>query len=325
MAATEYFDVELIAAFIDGRLRGTERERVVKLLGESEAAFEVYADALRARADLGEADVIPITPALRRRNRPWLLAIPALAAAALLVAVLPRMRERPSDGLLAMPSELIVRPLLAQSTARPLIGQSRAQPVTRQRELAVALGPTLDEQSWPVTRGGGPVLVDSAAYLRLGVRATDLQVALAVEDRDRAGRTAGEMLDLLGSVNLSDASRADYAKIRTRITSGDSLGQIAESARRADDSLGALLGSHWFGLGKWFRAGELAARAHSAPFFASSETNEFLDVAMQREGLAPDDVGLLRDVAGLAEGGVTDDEFEPVQEKFAELIRRHGG
>ena len=53
MAAPENIDLELIAAFIDGKLAGAERERVVKLLGESEHAFEIYADAVRTRDDVG--------------------------------------------------------------------------------------------------------------------------------------------------------------------------------------------------------------------------------------------------------------------------------
>ena len=42
MAATDEFDPDLVAAFIDGRLSGAERERVVRLLAESEEAFEIY-------------------------------------------------------------------------------------------------------------------------------------------------------------------------------------------------------------------------------------------------------------------------------------------
>jgi len=320
MAATEDVDVELIAAFIDGRLAGAERDRVVKLLGESEAAFEVYVDALRARADLeggeadltgiapDEADVIPIAPAARRRDRRWLVAVPAAAAAVLLVVLLPTMQGRRNGAVLAMPAQTILAPL-----------------PTGQVELASALGPGWDAATWSVTRGAGPVLVDSATYVRLGVRATDLQVALATANRALAAQMAGEIIGLLGSVNLSDAARANYADIRKQITDGDSLGQIIVNASRADTSMSSLLDSHWYGLGKWFRAGELAARAHSAPFFASSGTTSFLDSAIGRERLAADDVELLRQVEGLAEGGVTDTEFKSVQEKFAELIRRHGG
>ena len=71
MAASEDIDLELIAAFMDGRLKGAERERAIKLLRDSEAAFEVYADALRARADLGDSKVVPIGTAARKKPLPW--------------------------------------------------------------------------------------------------------------------------------------------------------------------------------------------------------------------------------------------------------------
>ena len=84
MAATDEFDPDLVAAFIDGRLSGAERERVVRLLAESEEAFEIYADAVRARADLDAEAIIPLPipdPVPIRRPR-WLMAGAPLAAAA---------------------------------------------------------------------------------------------------------------------------------------------------------------------------------------------------------------------------------------------------
>src|SRR5215204_1243142 len=87
MAAFDEVDLELIGALMDGRLTGAERERAIKLLGESEAAFEIYTDAVRARADLEK--VVPIKPWLDKR---LLVGVPAAAAAALLVAVLPSIQ-----------------------------------------------------------------------------------------------------------------------------------------------------------------------------------------------------------------------------------------
>lgn len=307
MAATDEFDPDLLAAFIDGRLSGADRERVVKLLAESEAAFEVYADAVRARDDL-DADAIipiPVRPPVPGRWPRWLtVGAPLAAAAALLIAVLPRVVPNPA-ATLAMPAESIAKPL----TDRP--------------QLAVALRSALDEPRWSATRGGVSAFVDSTAALRLGARATDLQVALAVGDRERANRVVAEMVDLLDSVNLSDAARAEYGEIRKRITTGDSTSALIGAAATADEHLRVFLDSRWYGVGKWLAAGELAARAHSADFFKSSETTRFIEAAIRSGGFAPDEVEALRQIEGVAKRGIAENEFDKVQETFAKLIQRH--
>lgn len=309
MAETEDFAPDLIAAFIDGTLSGAERARVVKLLAESEAAFEVYADALKAGADL-DADPIPF-PAPRPKPVPrprWqTVGVPLAAAAALLIAVFPAVQSRRANATVAMRAESI------------------AQPLTGQPQLAVALRSALDAPRWSVNRGGGSTSVDSTAALRLGVRATDLQVALAVGDRERASRLAAEMEDLLGSMTLGDGSSADYVDLRKQITEGDSIGQIVRAASAADDNLRDLLRSRWYGFGKWLAVGELAARVHSADFFRSSETARFLDVAIRSGGFAPDEIDALRQIEIVAKRGIADSEFETVRARFAELIQRHAG
>ena len=301
MAATDEFDPDLLAAFIDGKVSRADRERVVRLLAESEAAFEVYADAVRAREDLDADAIVPLPV----RRRWWLTAgAPLAAAAALLIAVLPRVVSNPA-GSFALSAETI------------------AQPLTDRPQLATALRSALDEPRWSATRGGVSAFVDTAAALRLGARATDLQVALAVGDRDRANRVVAEMVDLLDSVNLSDAARAEYGEIRQRITAGDSIGAIADAAATADEHLHDFLESRWYGIGKWLAAGELAARAHSSEFFKSSETTQFIEAAIESGVLAPDEVEALRRIEGVAKRGIAENEFDAVRETFAKLIKRH--
>jgi hypothetical protein len=306
MAATDEFDAELVAAFIDGKLSGADRERVVRLLAQSEEAFEIYADAVRARADLHADGIIPFEPPVPvPPRRTWWLKVgaPLAAAAALLIAVLPRVISN-SAATFAMRAESI------------------AQPLTDRPQLAMALRSAMDEPRWSATRGGVATVVDSTAALRLGARATDLQVALAVGDRERASRMAAEMVDLLDSVNLSDAARAEYADLRQHITTGDSL-SLVQAAATADEHLREFLNSRWYGIGKWLAAGELAARTHSADFFKSSETERFIEAAIRSGSFAPDEVEALRQVEGVAKRGIAENEFEMVRETFAKMIQRH--
>ena len=319
MAATDEFDPDLVAAFIDGKLSGADRERVVRLLADSEEAFEIYADAVRARADLEAEGIIPLPvpdpvpvrpaadPVPIRRSR-WLTAgAPLAAAAALLIAVLPRVETNLANAAFAMRAESIAQPL----TGRP--------------QLAMALRSGLDEPRWSATRGGPSTFVDTTAALRLGARATDLEVAIAVGDRERAGRLVTEMVELLDSVTLSDATRAEYGELRKRINTGGSISSIKAAAVTADEHLHDFLDSRWYGTGKWLAASELAARAHSADFFKSSETARFLKAAIRSGEFAPDEVEALRQVERAAKRGIAENEFAMVRETFAKLIQRHAG
>lgn len=321
MEASHDFDLELIAAFIDGRLPPAERNRVIKLLAESDAAFEVYADAVRTRDDLGAGSVVPIP---RPVPRSWVTVLPIALAAGLVIAVLPTVQARRADSVLATPTRSILQPLVTERDSRQLVAANTLATITRRTDLAAAIGPGWENHDWSVMRGGSTALVDSASALRLGVRATDLQVALAIGDRDLAARLAADMVELLAAVDLSNASRSDYEQIRARITAGDSIREIGSAASRVEGDLSALLDSPWFGFGKWLGAGEAAGRAHAASFFTSTETARFLNSGFVRAHLAPGELDALRQVSA-QKGTISAREFETVQLTFAELIRRHGG
>jgi len=308
MAAADEVDLELIGALMDGRLTGAERERAIKLLGNSEAAFEIYADAVRARADLDEAKVVPIAEARRPRVRSWRVASPFAVAALLMIAVLPAIRAGRDRGVLDASVASIASPILSGTS-----------------DLPGKLASNWAERDWPVLRGGGASFVDSTTSFRLGVRATDLRIALAQADATRAERIAGEIVDLLRPLNLADAVRVDYEALRSTLASGSVSPQITAKADRDEVDLAKILGSRWFDVGKWFAAGDIAARAHSASFFSDPKTARFLDWGIERGSLAPRDVELLRQVAAFREQGVTPENFEQVQRAFAELIRRYGG
>lgn len=307
-ASNHEIDHELIAAFIDGRLSGADRARAMKLLAESEAAFEVYSDALRVRADLDDRGVVSIAAARRRRgHRGWWGVVPLAAAAALLFAIVPRMGSGVGDGALSAPSAVLARPLTARA------------------DLAAALGGDWSTRTWSVSRGGSTGAVDSATAFRLGARAVDLYVALAVDDRQRVGQLSGEMLGALSQLTLSDAAAAEYSALRAQLTGGESREQLLAQAARAEVAMEQRLGSSWFGFGRWCAAGELAAAARSADFFTSDVTADFLESADESRTFAPADTEALRRVADLARKGVTGGEFDAIRQILQTLISRHGG
>src|SRR6476619_8482004 len=80
-------DLELLAALIDGRLSGTERDRAMKLLADSDEALEIFASTVRHQRPA--ATVVPISTA--RRWRQWKVLTPVAAAAALAIVFVPQL------------------------------------------------------------------------------------------------------------------------------------------------------------------------------------------------------------------------------------------
>jgi len=312
MAASEEVDLELIAAFMDGGLTGAERERAIKLLGNSEAAFEVYADALRVRADLeGGKGVIAIDSGRKRRPFPWRQVGSWAAAAVVLVAVVPAMRARRERMDLNAPASQITLAM----TQRPDLGRT--------------LTGDWDQRAWSVSRGGGSSLVDSTIAFRLGVRAADVYAAVAARDTVRADRLIGEVLGSLDAVDASDGVRAEYSTLRRSLREGETGQQLVDRTAQAEGSLEELLSppleSRWFSLGRWLGGGELAAGTRTKAFFDDPRTVRLLKAIAERPEISPDDAELFRQIVLLAEQGVSGKDYETIRQHFQTLIRRYGG
>ena len=306
MAESDEVDLELIGALMDGRLTGAERERAIKLLGNSEAAVEIYTHAVRARADLDEVKVVPIDSGRRPSALPWRVIGPVAAAAMLLIAVMPVMRARRDRAELAASADQITVAM------------------TRRPDLARTLTGDWDQRAWAVTRGGNSQLVDTTIAFRLGVRAVDLSVAVAAHDTARADRLMAEMIASLDRVELSNAVKARYETLRVQQARGDTGEPLAVGTSSAERDLSELLDSFWFAFGRWVGAGELAARTQTKEFFADPRTAYFLELASRRREVSPADAELLDQIAALAAKG-GDVDFGTIRQHFLTLIRRHGG
>lgn len=300
-------DFELIAAFIDGRLGPADRERAMALLAASDVAFDVFVDATRARAELGDS-VVPIGRARRwRSRRVWWVVAPATAAAVLMLAVLPRTGARSERH--------------AAVSATALIGALGGV------DLRVATSARGQERGWSLTRGGGASLADSATAFRLGVRAFDLRVAAIADDRQAAERLVGEMLDRISAVQFSQFVAARYTNLRSEI-GGTAREQLLVDVTQAETALGSLLEGNaddvfWFNYGKWSAAAELAADARSRAFFQSELSTRLVGDALSRAGGTRGDSLDLRRASDLARANATDHDFELERDALRSLIKKH--
>lgn len=294
---------EVLAAFLDGRLSGKERRRVVAHLDACGDCYELFSEAVRFQ---GEEEPRGRLVGAERFGRPrWLW--PAVAAAAVLVVLV-------AVPILRMESE---RPVVATLTggeeavsSRQLVA-SLAVPDTA--ELASALRPRLAE---------GPGFAErtsrEAAAFRAGVWLVHVQAAGRAAEADPAEKGLRELAATLEDAGV--AARLDE-DVREALAAAkaERFGDVAEAAGAIERRTRALLPPLPLALGAWAEAGRLAAATGDTAYFASP------GFAMLYERTAdadlPASVGeSLTRIRELAQDGEVDPaELEELEEQFREL------
>lgn len=303
MADSERFDPEEIAALIDGKLHGAERSRAIDRLAGSPAAFDAFAEAVRFREEqrvaAGIEDLEPPAP----RWRGWRPLAAAAAVALLVGAPVVWTTMIRSTGPVA--AREVVAPLLASDAFRVDVGESWRS------------------RSWSVTRGAPVRLVEPSLAFRLGVRAVDLEIALALGDTAAAAGMVGEMREWLGGVDMAQSVAARYGDLGAQLAAGASTTHLVAASHAAEGALEALLDSPSFPLGKWIGAAQVAARLRVTEFFESP------DAARLFSGLDPERfpevAGALRRVEDLLSDGLADAEYPELERLLDEVVRISAG
>lgn len=297
-------DLELIAAFIDGRLVGDDRARAMKLLADSSEALELYAEAARERYGTPDSTVVPITTGRRWRFRT--LVIPIAVAAGLAIITVPVLRNR---------------------GASPVSAREYASELGRDPRFVSELTAGWEQRAWPVSRGADQAVqasgsaADSVVAFRLGVRSVDLQVALQQGDTVLARRMIGDILEMLNSLPLSAAVAQRYEELRSHLAT-DSRSGTADRAAEAERHLRERLASASFAFGQWISAAELAARTRDSAFFHSAYASRSLK---SLAGLSKDEQEAVRSVDTRAKQASTDRAFEDVDQTLRRMIQGLGG
>lgn len=302
-------DAETLAAFVDGRLSGAERNRVVEHLAACDRCHEVVTDTVHllrdpALAEDEEEDISPaVTPGkvLRPPAGRFRRALPLAAAlaAAALVALL----------VWTPAGEWILNPLFP--TAGTVADLTNPLPLDDATRTAVGTV----ERHWPTYLGPDDGMTHAAATaFRLGVRNAELGVALAA-DAGSVGEYTREVLSLLAEVEFS-------AHIASLYEPGPTPARLAE----ADGKLAELLGrdTPWYALGRWAGVARLAADTGHTGWFARPAPRRTLR-SLRRNDWPPDVAGRLDAVDALADGGVDANERASLAMELAELIRVASG
>ena len=310
-------DLELIAAFIDGRLSGEERTRAVKLLADSDEALELFASTLRQQQqDAADVKVVPIATArswrqTARRWRQWKVMVPVAAAAVL--AILPTLVGRGPQAVLA---------------------SEYAMELTQDPHFAGGLRAGWEQRGWAVTRGGGSSreapgtqragsAAESRLAFRLGVRSVDLQIALRRGDTALADRLTGEIFETVKSVAFLDPVAASYAELRSRLATEGPARSI-DRASGVEHELRDLLPSPSFAFGQWVGAAVLAAQTGDASFFESRAGMRFLRSTSPADSLTAEDTEALRSIDARVKQGLTDRALDEVHGVLQTVVQRRG-
>lgn len=292
-------DIELLAALIDGRLTGAEREQALKLLATSDEALELFAHSLREQR-AADAKVVPIRPV--RRWGPWRVVVPVVAAAGL---------------------GFILLPMLTRSNSHAPSVQYTLQ-LERDPRFAGALRQGWDQHGWSVTRGANDnqTAPEPRFVFRLGVRSVDLQVALRKGDTALASRIIDDISQTLDGIKFADLVAAKYADLKAHLAT-EPADRVARRAGDAEIAMTGFLKLPLFGFGQWVAAADLAAQTHEISFFQPKYGTAFIREHLPSGALDADDTADLQAIDARLAQSSDDTAFEDVHAILQRVIRRH--
>ena len=232
---SDRLDRTKLAAFIDGRLAGAERDAVLTRVAASPTDLEIVADALAVAAELDE-DVTDIQRAAARRalKRPRATTWVAIAAAIVVVATVPLMSRMTRSGVDGYASLLVNRS---------------------------PLGEGWEAHSWSATRGANDGISERVRAVRVGALTSTLDVAAAMRD-SAALQIAGQIAALLDDVSGASSAVAAYRDV----AKGGALPSIAQ-LREARNQARRMVTPNAFDDGAWLEAARIAASEHDTMFF----------------------------------------------------------
>ncbi|MGH7469131.1 MAG: hypothetical protein ACRENP_14335 [Longimicrobiales bacterium] len=233
-------DPETLAAFVDGTLAASERDRVSRALASSPELYETVVEAVAVRNELLAERVLPISVRIRSRMLRPAVALPIAAALAGLLMVGRVLQSPSSPYALQLVEDAAWITQMQQQGAHPTLGREWSRIV------------------WPASRSATASGLPVNAAFGAGVLLVNLEVAAAI--RDGAGETTArsELSRILGDVPLG--SRA--ASLAATATTERARRDLARSIEQL------FAGSPWYALGIWLGQARLAAAAGDPAFFA---------------------------------------------------------
>jgi hypothetical protein len=309
--ATACPNPEALAAFIDGRLAGAERRRLVEHLAACERCFETAVGVVEFLDEEGteegareetEAEVMPFS-ARRAPLRP------------------PASRPAGAAPERGGPLRPVWAAALAAAAVVAAVGGSiylyrlwAEPPALAVAELVAPLAPGVRSAEGPLWRGptrsgaGEAASPGLASIFRLGVLLVDLQASLARSDADESDFPLREIERLVGPDELLFAGEDVIERVRRAAEALRAAGSD-EARRRAASEIERTLDAYFaldeapeLGLGKWVEAGRLSARLQDRSFFQAGSPGQRYLRWLRRHGedfVPPEALAEVERVAGI--------------------------
>ncbi len=265
--------LEDLAAFLEGRLSGDERARIVAHLADCPDCYEVFAEAARFEISEEEEEEDPDTPATIEAPREPLEDPPA-------GKVVPFPRRSVFRWISTIAAALAVVTL-----GVPLYQQYYTPPAMSSQAL-VSSGLGQDEfwSKW-VTRGTTTsVGIESAPYeFLLGAHLVDLRLSLLQKNTQAADDALARINGHLAEFGFrADEQAKFYAAARVQLSQGQLPKDFPQQAERMEASL-RREEYPYLDFGKWTEAGRLSALNKSPDFFQDPKSQKFLQAFLHHE------------------------------------------
>lgn len=297
---------EVLAAFIDGRLAGEERRRVVEHLDACGDCYELFSATLRFQGEAESRGRL-----LGRGRFPaqrWVWAA-AAAAVLLVLAALPLLRLGP-DRLAPRP-DAEGASLVADLTSSIEVADRTALARALRRALP---GGELGFAPERPTR-------ETTAF-RAGTWLVEIRVAARVRDSGAASRALDALAQTLAAGGLGTKLEEPLAAAAVAAREGR-FSELERDAVELEAALRELLEPSVLAFGAWAEAGRLAASVGDREFFRSDPfRSSGADAGAQRLAQGADaSVAEIRALAG--DGEVEPDELARLRSVLQDLVARY--
>lgn len=245
-------DPDVLAALLDGKLSGGERDRALAQLARSPHAYELFVEAARTLQDFEGAESGPAAPenivefpAQRARPRRWAPILGLMAAASLAaLLVIPRYTRDATNPRGLLDGAMLVTP--SAST------------------LESALGPEWFSPGWSVMRGEAAMLSADERAFRIGVRLADVDAAHEAIDTAALRIARADLIELLRGFEASGPLVSLFDRVPVRLSEAE----LNDSARALHD----FVASPRYTLGVLLEQARLASIAGRSELFDRSYT-----------------------------------------------------
>jgi len=237
---------ETIAAFIDGRLKGEEREKIIRHLSACNKCYELFSETIKTMEDVSRCSKAEVKRPFRRRV--YYVFAAAAVLLILLTITLQQIRFSPPTV-----TEKII-----------LISENR------DKELLVTLLRDHSKRGY----GFSGELPLTRRYFTIGLYLTDLELSLMTGNRVRSLELLSILTLMHKSIEGTEKVILFYKEMIKEIEDGVSLRQLAGMSEEiVFEDKEAIL---YIRFGQWVEGGRLAAALEKGEYFDIDDARFFI-------------------------------------------------